>query len=71
MPVASWGQSLELLEKLESHVLLELKALHEGTWKMGEYMAFSQHLVIKVTPEPCTLLKVMPKVHLELQAMVF
>ena len=30
MPVASWGYCLELLEKLESHILLELKALHEG-----------------------------------------
>ena len=42
MPVASWGRCLEPLEKLESHVLLELKALHEGAWKMGKFMAFSQ-----------------------------
>ena len=26
-PIASWGRCLELLEKMESHVLLELKAL--------------------------------------------
>ena len=31
MLVASWGHCLEPLEKIESHVLLELKALHEGT----------------------------------------
>ena len=37
---------LERLEKLESCTLLELKALYEGTWKMGEFMAFSQHLVM-------------------------
>ena len=42
--MASWGRCLEPLEKMESHVLLELKALHEGAWKMGEFMAFSQQL---------------------------
>ena len=41
MPVASWGYCLEPLEKLESHILLELKALHEGAWKMGKFMAFT------------------------------
>ena len=35
MPIASWGCCLELLKKMESCVLLELKALHEGAWKMG------------------------------------
>ena len=30
MPMASWGHCLGLLEKMESRVLLELKALHEG-----------------------------------------
>ena len=70
MAPASWGHCLEPLEKLESHALLELKALHEGAWKMGEFMAFSQYLVMQVTPELCTLLKVAPKAHLELQAML-
>ena len=69
-PVAGWGHCLELLEKLESHVLLELKALHEGTWKMGEFMLFSQQLVMQVTPELCALLKVVPKAHPELQVML-
>ena len=58
MPVVSWGHCLEPLEKMESHVLLELKALHEGTWKMGEFMAFSQKLTMQVTPELWALLKV-------------
>ena len=40
MPMVSWGCCLELLEKLESHILLELKAPCEGAWKMGEFMAF-------------------------------
>ena len=69
-PIASWGRCLELLEKMESRVLLELKALHEGAWKMGEFMAFSQNLIMQVTPESRALLKVAPKAHPELQAML-
>ena len=46
MPVASWGCCLEPLEKMESRVLLELKALHEGAWKMGKFMVFSQNLIM-------------------------
>ena len=30
MPMASWGHCLELLEKLESRILLELKVLYKG-----------------------------------------
>ena len=67
--MASWGYCLELLEKLESHILLELKALREGT-KIGEFMVFSQQLVMQVMLELCTLLKVTPKAHPELQAML-
>ena len=70
MPVASWGHCLEPLEKLESRILLDLKALHESAWKMGEFAVFSQKLVVKVTPELCTLLKVAPKANPELQAML-
>ena len=70
MPVASWGRCLEPLEKMESRVLLKLKALHEGAWKMGEFMAFSQNLTMQVTPELWALLKVVPKAHPELQAML-
>ena len=55
---------------MESRVLLELKALHESTWKMGKFMAFSQKLVMQVTPELRTLLKVAPKAHPELQVML-
>ena len=69
-PIASWGRCLEPLEKMESCILLELKALHEGTWKMGEFMAFSQQLTMQVTPELWALLKVAPKAHPELQAML-
>ena len=70
MPIASWGCCLKPLEKMESRVLLELKALHEGTWKMGKFMVFSQQLTMQVTPELWALLKVVLKAHLELQAML-
>ena len=70
MPIASWGRCLEPLEKMESRVLLKLKALREGTWKMGEFMVFSQNLTMQVTPELWALLKVVPKAHPELQAML-
>ena len=71
MPVASWGHCLEPLEKIESRILLELKALHEGAWKIGRvYMVFSQHFAIQVMPKLHDLLKVMLKAHLELQAML-
>ena len=70
MPVASWGHCLKPLEKIESCILLELKALREGTWKIGKFMAFSQQLTMQVTPELRALLKVVPKAHPELQAML-
>ena len=70
MPMASWCRCLKPLEKMESHVLLELKALQEGTWKMGKFMAFFQQLTMQVTLELWALLKVVPKAHPELQAML-
>ena len=68
--MASQGSCMEPLEKLESHVLLELKALCEGAWKMGEFMEFSQHFVMQVILELYTLLKVMPKAYPKLQTML-
>ena len=61
------GCYLELLEKLESCILPELKAVHEGTWKMGEFTVFSWHLVMQVILELRTLLKVVLKAYPELQ----
>ena len=55
---------------MESHVLIKLKAVHEGTWKMGKFMAFSQQFTMQVTLELRALLKVVPKAHLELQVML-
>ena len=72
MPVASRGCYLELLEKLESYILLELKALHDSASKMGEFIAFSQHFVRfqKVTPELNALLKVATKAYPKLNAIL-
>ena len=69
-PIASWGRCLKPLERMESHVLLELKALQKGAWKMGKFTAFSQQLIMQVTPELWALLMVVPKEHPELQAML-
>ena len=69
MPMAIWGCFLEPLEKMESRILLELKALQEGAWKMAKFTAFSQQLVMQVTPELHALLKVARKVHPKVQAM--
>ena len=68
--MASWGRCLELLRKLERHVLLELKAFREGAWKMGEHMVFSQHLIMQIMPELHALLKVVLQAHPELQTML-
>ena len=38
---------------------------------MHEFTAFSQHFVMQVMLELCTLLKVAPKVHAKLLAMLF
>ena len=69
-PVASWGRCLDALERSESRVLLELKALREGAWKLSEFTAFSRHLTMRVSKELRALLKVAPKAHPELQALL-
>ena len=70
MPIASWGYCLKPLKKLESCLLLEARALHEGAWKIGEFMAFSQNLVMQVMQELHAMLKVALKACLELQVML-
>ena len=61
---------MEPLEKLESSILLELKALCKGNWKLSKFIALSQHLVMQVMLELHTLLKVTQMAHPELQAML-
>ncbi len=69
-PVASWGRTLDVLELEDSRVLLELKALREGAWKLSEYTTFSKNLTMKVSPDLKALLKVANKAHPAIHAML-
>ena len=69
-PVATWGRCLEVLEQSDSRVLLELKALREGAFKLAEFTAFAKHLTMRVSKELRALLKVVHKVHHKLQALL-
>ena len=65
-----WGRCLEALEQLDNCVLLELKALREGAYKLSELTAFTKHLTMRVSKELCALLKVAHKVHPKLQVLL-
>ena len=65
-PVATWGRCLEALEQSDSCVLLELKVLREGAFKLAEFTAFAKHLTMRVSKELRALLKVAHKAHPEL-----
>ena len=65
-PAATWKRCLEALEQLDSRVLLELKALREGAFKLAEFRAFAKHLTMWVSKELRALLKVAHKAHPEL-----
>ena len=69
-PVATWGCCLEALEQSDSRVLLELKVLREGAYKLSEFTAFAKHLTIQVRKELCALLKVVHKMHPVLQVLL-
>jgi hypothetical protein len=58
------------LELEDSRVLLELKALREGCWKLSEFTAYASNLSIKISPELKALLKIAPKAHPELHALL-
>ena len=66
LPVATWGRCLETLELHESRVMLELRALREGCWKLSEYTAFHPKLSMIVSPELRALLKISNKAHPQL-----
>lgn len=63
VPVASWGRCLELMEQTESRVVLELKALREGAWKLSEFTAFVPRLVFRISPMLKSLLKLANRAH--------
>lgn len=61
--MASWGRCVEAMEKRESKVLLELKAVREGCHKLAEWTAFAKSLAIYLSPAAKALLRVAPKAH--------
>ena len=66
VPVSICGCCLEALKQSESRILLELKVLCKGAYKLLEFTAFAKHLTMRVCKELHTLLKVAHKVHPEL-----
>ena len=54
------------MELIESRVVLELKALREGCWKLAEFTMFCPRLTMLVSKDLRMLLKVTPKAHVEL-----
>ena len=66
--VDSWGRRLETMEAQESRVILELKALREGAWRLAEYTAYHKNLAFMVSKELRALLKIAHKAHPEIHA---
>ena len=60
-PVASWGRTLDTLELEESQIVLELKAIRKGAWKLSEFTSFSWNLTMKISPQLKALLKIANK----------
>ena len=58
------------MEQEDSRVMLELKALREGAWKLSEYTAYSKRLTMKISPYLKALLKVANKAHPATHAML-
>jgi hypothetical protein len=68
LPVASWGRRLDTMELEDSRVLLELKALRQGCWKLNEFTAYTSNFTMRVSPDLRALLKVANKAHPEIHA---
>ena len=56
------------MELEDSRVLLKLKALREGCWKLNEYVSYSTPLTMKISPNLKSLLKIANRAHPELHA---
>ena len=56
------------MEAQESRVILELKVLWEGTWKLAEYTTYHKYLVFVVSKDLRALLKIAHKAHPEIHA---
>ena len=66
LPVMTWGRCLTPMEIHDSRVMLELRALREGAWKLSEFTAFHSKLSMVVSPELRALLKISNKAHPQL-----
>ena len=66
--MASRGRCLDALESQESRVVLELKALCKGAWKLAEFTAYHNNLVFVVSKDLRALLKIAHKAHPVLHA---
>ena len=49
---------------------MELKALREGAWKLGEFTSFANNLTMRISPHLKALLKVANKAHPTLHALL-
>ena len=56
------------MEAQESRVILELKALREGSWKLAEYTVYHRNLASVVSNDLRALLKIAYKAHPEIHA---
>ena len=54
------------METQESHIILELKVLREGAWKLAEYTAYHKNLAFVVSRDLRALLKITHKAHPEI-----
>ena len=56
------------MEAQKSCVILELKALREGAWRLAEYTAYHKNLAFVVSKDLRALLKIAHKAHPEIHA---
>ena len=64
--MCSWGRRIEPGERSDSKVVLELKALREGAYKLSRFTAYASKLTMSVSKELKALLKLSKYAHPEL-----
>ena len=58
------------MELEQSKLLLELKAVHEGCWKLSVFTAYASRFTLRISLELRALLKIMKKAHPEIHVML-
>ena len=58
------------MELEQSKLLLELKAVREGCWKLSDFTAYASRFSLRISPELRALLKITKKAHPEIHAML-